>query len=466
MSALPQPKGRQREVLALSHKGHHVVLGTAGSGKTVMAIYRALYLASPGTDHHGRTLLVTFNRCLVAYLESLAKSIPRDEVDIRNYHRFARGYLNSIGRMRNNCICGPEQMSELCSRAVAQVKSTGTVAAVLDRPTEVLVEELKWLEQHGIMSSEEYVNAERVNRAGTRIVRADRPIVFNVYERYRNLRSMAGWDYDWHDLSHAVVAELGTDSRDRQYRHIVIDEGQDLSPMELRSLADAVPSDGSLTFFGDMAQQIYGNRLSWRNAGLKVAKIWKFEENYRNSRQVAQLALALAKMPSFPDDADLVSPKEPIANGPLPALVSFSTATEEDRFVADFARNLGKVNTVAVLFRDRDQANEFRSCLGGKGTRLHRELRRWPSGAGIYHGTYHSAKGLEFDAVILPHLSKNQLPYPRDVETFGEPDAESRNSRLLYVGITRARSTLVLTHTGQTTPLLPGDSALYKKEHR
>ena len=108
--------------------------------------------------------------------------------------------------------------------------------------------------------------------------------------------------------------------------------------MELKSLAAAIPADGSLTFFGDMAQQIYGNKLSWRNAGLRVSDVWEFEENYRNTQQVAQLALALAEMPAFPDDADLVTPRAPTADGPLPALVSFSSAADEDKFVAGFAQ--------------------------------------------------------------------------------------------------------------------------------
>ena len=464
MAGLPQPVGRQREVLVLPAQGHHVVLGTAGSGKTTLAIYRSLYLANPDTDHHGRTLLVTFNRCLVAYLESLA-GFPHN-VDVRNYHRFARGYLNSVGKMGYDCICGPDQMKVLCSQAVAQATATGVTSRVLSRPTEVLVEEFKWLAQHGITTSDDYVAAERVGRAGTRIVRADRPTVFDVYERYRSLRPSVGKDYDWQDLSHSVLAELGADARNRFYKHIVIDEGQDLSPMELRSLAAAIPADGSLTFFGDMAQQIYGNKLSWRNAGLNVTDVWEFEENYRNTQQVAQLALALAETPAFPDDADLVTPKAPTADGPPPALVSFTSPADEEKFVVDLARRFGKTNTVAVLFRDREQANYFESRLGGQGTKLRRELARWPSGPGIFHGTYHSAKGLEFDAVILPHLSDGHLPYPSDVAAFGEDDAASRDSRLLYVGITRAKSDLVLTYTGKRTKLLPRDKSLYQRTKR
>lgn len=463
MAGLPQPVGRQKEVLVLPACGHHVVLGSAGSGKTTLAIHRSVYLANPNTEHYGCTLLVTFNRCLVAYLKSLAAEFLHNVV-VENYHRFARGYLNSVGKISYDCICGPDMMNSLCSQAVKKATPPGVTSGVLSRPTEVLVEEFKWLAQHGITTSDEYVAAERIGRAGTRIVRADRPAVFDVYERYRNLRSAVGKRYDWYDLSHSVLAEFGDDTTDRRYKHIVIDEGQDLSPMEIRSLAAAIPADGSLTFFGDMAQQIYGNKISWRDAGLSISGVWEFEENYRNTQQVARLALALAEMPAFPDVADLVTPKAPTADGPPPVLASFTSAADEEKFVTDLAKRFGETNTVAVLFRDRKQVRDFESRLGGQGTRLRRDLNQWPSDSGIFYGTYHSAKGLEFDAVILPHLSDGHLPYPSDVAVFGEDDTAARDSRLLYVGITRAKSNLVLTYTGKMTKLLPCDETLYQRK--
>lgn len=91
--ALPQPKGKQLEVLDLKPEGHNVVLGTAGSGKTTLAIYRAIYLAT--LDDKEKVMLVTFNTTLVKYLEAIVGSeIPRN-IEVRNYHKFARGYLIS-----------------------------------------------------------------------------------------------------------------------------------------------------------------------------------------------------------------------------------------------------------------------------------------------------------------------------------------------------------------------------------
>lgn len=119
-------------------------------------------------------MLVTFNRCLVAYLRRLADKVPRAVV-VENYHRFARGYLNHRGKMRPNCICQPNLREQFCAKAVAEEMARGVTRPVLRRPIELLVEEFRWLAQHGIKTEAEYVSAERIGRAGTRIVREDRP---------------------------------------------------------------------------------------------------------------------------------------------------------------------------------------------------------------------------------------------------------------------------------------------------
>ena len=463
VALLPTPVGRQKEVLALPAHGHTVVLGTAGSGKTTLAVHRALYLAHPDTDHSGRTLLVTFNRTLVEYLSSLFSSVPGN-VDVRTYHRFARGYLDSRGRMSPNVICGPEDLKELCCQAIEEARSEGESHAMLQRPIAFLTEEFRWLAQHGITTAKQYMRAERIGRAGTRIVRKDRPVVFDLYQRYKLLRQERGKLYDWDDLSHTVLSEFETDEEPRFFKHVVIDEGQDFSPMMLKSLAVAIPDDGSLTFFGDMAQQIYGNRMSWRNAGVDPQRVWRFEENYRNTKQIARLALAVAKMPSFNDDPDLVEPKSPTADGPPPALVSFTSDSDELEFIVAQARRLGQTDSVAILFRDRGGDEKIvAKALGKEGTRLHRELPKWPDGPRIFYGTYHSAKGLEFDSVLLPRLSSANLPHPPDVGAFGVKDASTRDQHLIYVAVTRARSNLILSYVDEPTSLLPDFDGLYTR---
>ncbi|MCY4122616.1 MAG: UvrD-helicase domain-containing protein [Acidobacteria bacterium] len=460
MASLPRPVGRQREVLYLPARGHTVVLGTAGSGKTALAILRSLYLSDPSTGHAGRTLLVTFNRCLVTYMEHLAGA-TRQPIDVRNYHHFARGYLNSRGKLPRNSICAPDERLRFVESAVSEARVVGAQGAMLRRPTKLLDEEFQWIQRRGVTTAEDYIDAERTGRS-TRVTRADRADVFDLYQRYVERRARAGKLYDWDDLASAVHRELGDDENARLYRHVVIDEGQDFSPEMLRSLAAAIPGDGSLTFFGDIAQQIYGHRMSWRSAGLNASRIWRFQENYRNTKQIARLALALAAMPHFPDDPDLVEPTAPAADGPLPVLAHQPSESAERGLVVSRATDLAQTGTVAVLFRTREQEKDARRHLPRGATRLHRNLNVWPTGPGLFYGTYHASKGLEFDTVFMPFLSAQRWPHPPDVKTLGREEAAVRDSRLLYVGITRARSTLVLTHTGQPTALLPTTAELYR----
>ena len=459
-ASLSRPVGRQREVLYLPADGHTVVLGTAGSGKTTLAILRSLYLSDPSTDHGGRTLLVTFNRCLVTYMEHLAGAIQRP-VDVRNFHHFARGYLGTRNRLPWGSISKPTERRRFITQAVGDVRRAGMQSSMSQRPTEFLEEEFQWIQKHGIESESEYIQAERVGRSTARVTREERIDLFNLYVHYLRRRQNGGKRYDWDDLASAVLKELEADGGQRLYHHVVIDEGQDFSPEMLRSLAAAVPKNGSLTFFGDIAQQVYGHRMSWRSAGLAARRIWQFKENYRNTKQISRLALALAAMPSFPDDPDLVEPTAPVADGPRPALAQLRCEAEERRLVVSRAVELAKTGTVAILFRTREQEAGVRRYLPSGATRLHRELDRWPTGPGLFYGTYHSAKGLEFDTVFLPFLSDERWPHPPDVDIVGRREAKVRDSRLLYVGITRARSTLVLTYTGRPTRLLPRAAELY-----
>ncbi|PSL57001.1 UvrD/REP helicase N-terminal domain-containing protein [Saccharothrix carnea] len=260
-----------------------------------------------------------------------------------------------------------------------------------------------------------------------------------------------------------VRAALAVDAETRRYKHIVVDEAQDLSPEAIRSLAEAIPEDGSLTLFADYAQQIYGQRVSWRSCGLTVTKAELFLDNYRNSPEIARLAIAMADMPHFKDSADLVEPRAPQrAAGAKPTLVRYSSPTAEAAGVATNAADFGKFARVGVLARTRAEARQ--AVAGIAGVRmLHDNMQKWEISSGVYAGTYHSAKGLEFDVVFLPFCGANRCPDSDTVAAFGYDEAASRESRLLYVGVTRACDELIITHTGQLTPLLPAaDSGLYQ----
>jgi superfamily I DNA/RNA helicase len=462
---LPKPIKKQREVLYMPATGHSAVLGTAGSGKTTLALYRAAYLSEPSMRHAGRTLLLTFNKALVTYLEYLMPS-ELSNVQIETYHTFARGYLNVRGKMCFNCICSDTaERKEHISKAVRAVESGYEPSKFFNRPIEFFMQEIQWIFSHGITSSDDYVKADRIGRIGTNLSRKLRPVMYEILEKYVEFRNQTGKMYDWDDLALHVREEFENDTSTRMYKHIIIDEGQDFSPEMIRSLALAIPEDGSLSFFGDVAQQIYGQRMSWRSSGLYIPQEWLFEENYRNTKQIAQLGLAISKMPFFDGIPDLVEPTSPRADGALPTLVKCNSEDQQVELALKVAREVSSTQSVAILVKNREQEKVFSLQLGASATRLHRDLMVWNDGPGIFHGTYHSAKGLEFDMVILPFLDSENLPDKDHVASQGEEDAQTHDGRLLYVAITRAKTKLLLLHSNKLSALLPVDGSLYREVH-
>jgi superfamily I DNA/RNA helicase len=458
---LPVPVGAQKEVVALEPRGHIAVLGTAGSGKTTMAIHRAVAVSNPRAPNSGRTLLLTFNTTLLRYLDHLVPAELTARLTVENYHAFARGYLASRGRMSWNCIVrdGAARRALIEQAANAVFQGDGE-HPLRDRSADFLSDEITWMSHHGVVDRESYREADRIGRHEARLANDERDPMFDIYEEYRRQRAAAGKLYDWEDIAISVREELEADDTARRYRHIVIDEGQDFSPEMIRSLVLAIPLEGSLTFFGDVAQQIYGRRISWQDAGLNITKPWLFKKNYRNTKEIADLALAIAAMPYYSDEPDMVSPDEFRAAGPRPTLVRFETEADEVAFVVEQAKAAAAAGqSVAVIVRRQRDARRFSREL--RGSQLLGPKMTWKPGAGISCGTIHAAKGLEFDTVYLPFLTTEHLPDPVLVDVAGRDEAEAIDGRLLYVAVTRARQNLVLTSSSTLTTLMPEQPSLW-----
>lgn len=474
--ALPPPKGRQIEVLDLKPQGHNVILGTAGSGKTTLAIYRSIYLAK--LEPTEKVLLVTFNITLVKYLDAIVGSEIPENIDVRNYHKFARGYLASKGKMpaRNAIVSGMEDGDNkkllLVRTSLKNVISQIGINSTLRRDETVFLEEINWIEKMGIKSLAEYEKIERIGRMDTRIIRDNRKYFFKVYEEYINVRKAEGYLYDWEDMAQTVYDELINDNEKRMYKHIVVDEGQDLSPIMIKSLVNAIPENGTFTFFGDVAQQIYGSRLSWREAGLKITrnKIWYFDRNYRNSKEIAEFALSLSNSKYFTDRLDLVSPVLPSASSPLPGLLKFNDNEKELDWIINAAIRQSGNQSIAILMRTRQLVSKMEEMLKKKHFNpqvLKNKMGYLNLEAKISIGTYHSAKGLEFDMVFLPCCSSQYIPSDDRIKAYEDrTEALKEEIKLLYVAVTRAKRGLIISYSGEKTELLNEvDGNLYNERH-
>ncbi len=205
--SLPEPVGKQANVVHLPGNGHQVVLGTAGTGKTTMAMWRAAHLARPQTRNTGPVLLVTYNNALVTYLRHLSPGTAR-QVTVETYGRFARGYLHHLGLMPSwGGIATPAQRRSFVSAAVAECLQQHPRSQLLrTRDTGFFLDELEWISGMGIATLGQYQATKRFGR-----------------------QSAAGPRYDWYDIATAVRRALAADDqvavRPRLRRVVVVGAG-------------------------------------------------------------------------------------------------------------------------------------------------------------------------------------------------------------------------------------------------
>ena len=457
------PQGKQKEVMALPAKGHIVVLGTAGSGKTTIALLRAHHLAN--IPNGGKVLLVTFNGALVKYMRGISDSTSCKLV-VENYHKFARGYLECRGKMpRWNGILGPDEKKYYIERAVNAVKAQYPTESTFRRSIKFFVDEITFIQRFGFTNLSEYYEAERIGRASANIKRENRKWIFAVYQKYIELREAVGRKYDWDDLAFYVFGELQNDDTDRLYTHIIVDEGQDFSPMMIMSLVAAVVDGGSFTFFGDVAQQIYGSRLSWRDSGINADRIWRFDVNYRNPATITAFAKDITESEYWLHDSDMVEATTQIAEGPKPILVKFSNKQREMTWVVDRAITTGRTSSTVIICRNRADIVSFMTALNIKGcdaTEINKDTPGYAHIKTVYLTTFHAAKGLEFDNVFVPFLTDDKLPDPETVaNAVSEDEVYSDEIKLLYVAATRSKYGLYMTYSEILSPLFPEDSGSY-----
>lgn len=459
-----RPRGRQPDAIYFSPDHDMVALGTAGTGKTTMAVLRARFLADPHCSNHGPVLLVTYNKALVRYLRHLVPG-ANTNISVETYGKFARGYLNSLGKMpARNGILQPSHLHRKVTHAVSKVRADYKPSPFFDLDTKLFVDEIAWIADMGITNLQRYLNIERIGRKRG-LNESRRRAMWKVRDAYLGSREADGVPYDWNDIASAVLNGLKNDTRPRKYRHVIIDEGQDLSPEAIRSLKAAVQPGGTLSFFGDYHQQIYGQGLSYRSCGLEITAVEQFQDNYRNTAQISRVAIAMSDMPHMGvDPEDLVEPKEPSAGGTLPALVKCKDYSAEIAEIQRIALDQGSTSVVGILTRTWSDANH-----AVQGMRKVRKLRDdgntpWDPTPGIYYGTYHSANGLEFDVVLMPFCTEDDMPNNQVIDAYGEDEAATRDGKLLYVAVTRAKAELTVTYSGTITPLLPMDDGLWQLE--
>ena len=259
----------------------------------------------------------------------------------------------------------------------------------------------------------------------------------------------------------------------RPFRHVVVDEAQDLGPRELRLAASlAAPGPRALFFAGDIGQRIYRWPFAWIAAGVDVAAAPSdLRVNYRTSAEIRRFSDALLPAKLAEVDGEEEDPSDDIDPARSRARNRCEETPSRTRlprspvgFAICSARDI-EPGQIAIFGRTRQVVREraepalAQAGLTGRWLAPDSDLAT----EAVAIGTMHAAKGLEFRAVALVGCDAQHMPFERALaradSNEGRQLVEERERHLLYVGCTRARESLLITYHGEGTPYLAKDHA-------
>jgi hypothetical protein len=436
-----------------------LVRGVVGSGKSLILLHRAKFLSQIYPDW--RILVVTYNRSLADFLRNRLKDLPGEtgKIEISNFHAWARALLYDLGLWPPNDFKSWKRR-KLLIRLAQRNAGSNWIAAEPD----YYLEELDWIRDQGLTHWDQYAKAQRLGR-GRPLQEGQRRQLWDLLQSFRQ-QVQSGSLLDWSEiplliLGAAQSGNLGT----ARYHAILIDEAQDFAPSWFMVLQRMLKPETNMLFIAaDAAQKIYRRSTSWRALGIDVTgnRSRVLNRSYRNTYEILRLAYRLvgddAKMLADirRDGDDLVTPDLDairMRHGPRPVILQVADPNAE---FAQIARQIQELHQQGLLWKEMAVLHRERASLQS----LEAVLKASHIPAQIVKGsdinlasddvkliTLHSSKGLEFSAVFVIGADRVQ---PRAGLTGEELDAAiAEEKRLLYVGMTRARQFLFISHTGQ-----------------
>jgi len=474
MLAAPLEKWRvflhpsQRKLVERDWKGAARVLGGAGTGKTVVAMHRAKWLAQHRfTDPSDRILFTTFTRNLAVDIEANLKTICAPElmrrIQVINLDAWVAEFLRQEGVETR--IAYGDVTDSLWAEAY-------TLAPVeLGLPLEFYKQE--WQDvvlAQGCQTKRDYLKAKRVGR-GTRLTRPQRQDIWPVFEEYRNLlleHNLREPDDAFRDAA-KLIAARGSDSL--PYKAVIVDEAQDMSPaaFELLRAIAGDPQDNDLFIVGDAHQRIYGKVVTLSHCGIDIrGRSRKLRLNYRTTDEIRRWATAVLEDIAVDDlngGTDSLADYRSLVHGEVPVVKGFPTLEAELTFLQQTLRDIQaedpNLSGVCLVVRTNALVDTFEAALTQADIpvkRIHRNQPDNPLESGIRIGTMHRVKGLQFNYVFLPSLNASILPLQHGLDECADQAAQDHfitgERCLLHVAATRAKKQVIASYHGQPSSLL------------
>ena len=444
----------QRRLVERQWNGPTRVLGAAGTGKTVVAMHRARWLARnlPG---RGRILFTTFTKNLAADIRHNLGAICKPEelarIEVTNLDHWVVGFLR--GR-RYEFRIRYERVQEAWQRAL-DLKPTDldVTDAFYDDEWEQVIQ------AHGVTTLDEYLHVSRVGR-GTRLNRAARAKVWRVLEEYRTQLAERGVK-EVDDAYRDAAALLQNDRGALDYVAVVVDEAQDMGAQAYRLIRRIVPAGANDLFVvGDGHQRIYGrNKVVLGRCGIDVrGRSRKLRLNYRTTEETRCWAARLLAGRAI-DDLDGGSDDDrgitSLTRGPEPMLRNFESREEQSAFIVAYLKQVktedASLRGVCVVARTRRERDAIAETLKEHDL-THVALEAGAVDAaetgGVRLATMHRVKGLEFDRVVMASINSDMVPLPIAIDARGDAvereSAETEERALVYVAATRAKKELLV----------------------
>jgi len=438
---------QQAKLVRRSFPGPCRLRGPAGTGKTVVGLHRAAYLAR---TRPGKILVTSFVKTLPGVLHELLNRLApdvADRVEFTGVHAFAARLL----RQRGVAFKIDSQLAEVAFRNAWQQVGQGSNLDTGRQGERYWEEEIQnVLKGRGITQYAQYADLVRTGRRYS-LRPSQRETVWRLYQAYdAELRKRGVVDYA--DVILLAEAELHR-KPSTDYAAVIVDEAQDLSAAMIRMLFSLVGDrpDG-FTLIGDGQQSIYPGGYSLAEVGISVAgRGIVLDVNYRNTAEIVAFAQQLVSSDEFADIEGVIArgdlPASVPRRGRQPVITLYEDWQQTSRAMLDRIRTVScEVGTglgdVAVLCTTRRAARLVTESL--KTARLPTISLEDYSGSpvdAVKVGTIKRAKGLEFKQVLIPDVPRAQ--------TVGIPPADEAeherwdlSRRELYVAMTRARDGL------------------------
>lgn len=442
----------QRQVVEQSFTGPARVSGSAGTGKTVVALHRAANILK--REPRARLLLTTFSLPLANALEGKLRILTGEDksivprVTVLPFKGVA-SELFTLAFGHHPRAATEDQIRGALKTAAAEASLSGFT------PRFLASEWLNVVDAWQLANLDAYQEVPRLGRKA-RLGVKQREKLWPVFVRARQIIEAQGL-LTWPSIFGKVTEHFGQRD-DKPFTHAVIDEAQDLGVPELRMLAFITPGGPDALFFaGDLGQRIFQEPFSWKALGVDIrGRSRNLKVNYRTSHQIRQAADRL--LPKVVLDVDQNEQDRrgtvSVFNGPDPEFQTFADADRESKGVADWikaavAEGIAPAE-IGIFVRSNEQLARARAAVKAAGhTQLELSERLEQPQGRVAIGTMHLAKGLEYKAVVVMACDDDVLPLQERIETVADEseldEVHDTERNLFYVACTRARDRLLVS---------------------